>query len=138
MIERRTQPCQQEGRIEARRHRAHNPKTRRRLCEERDQRHRVVLWGEHCMLERGLERVAVGIRYHARVLEDHIVEAGTFEGTRHIHVEAPSPIWAVVVGPRLVPRRHGEVHEPTQVKALWLYHLSLLLTKIVLSASCQP
>jgi hypothetical protein len=76
-------------RREARGHRGQDAEARRRLRDERDQWRRVVFRGEHGMLERGLERATVCIGHHTRAFEDHVVEAGTIECTRHVHVEAP-------------------------------------------------
>ena len=130
MVEGGTEPRQQKWWIKAGRHRPHDAEARRRLRDERDQRHRVVLRGEHGMSERGLERAAVGIRHHAGVFEDHVVEAGTVEGARHVNVEASCPVWAIAVGPWFVPRVHGKVHKPTQVKAFRLHHLCLLCLRL--------
>jgi hypothetical protein len=88
--------------------------------------HRVVLRGEDGMLERAFERSAVRIGHHTGVFEDHVIEAGAIECARHVDVEAPRPVWAVVVRPRIIPGVDGEIDEPSQVKALRLRHRMLL------------
>jgi hypothetical protein len=61
------------------------------LRDEWHQRHRVMLWGKHGMLEGGFKRVAVCLGHHTGVLKDHVLnDAGS--GKRDCSRPLPSEL----------------------------------------------
>ena len=80
------------------------------------QRRRVVL-GCDAVLELHLHRPAINVGDVALVLEDHVVEAGSFEVLCHLDVELAVPRHAAG-SPRSIPLIGHPVAEPREVKSI--------------------